>query len=688
MAKCEHRINHERDIDRLLRRLGLYDLKDPSEIDLSLKRITSHEATLLCEVLKSVKSVRVLKLCYNELGDVGCEALASAINLHSSLTTLDLGFNNIGDDGAKSLAKGLHMNDALETLYLSGNNIGKSGMKALSEALKYPHSSQSGLRTLHLTGNRIGPEGSVFLASALKVNKTLSRLYVGGGEIHAQGACEIGSVLSSNLSLRHLHLSANKIGDQGLIGLSQGLQENRKINTLELGFNYLSPVGIEYLKNSLWGYSDLRHLLLDNNNIGCIGAKSIASILPTLSLRALNLSFNGINSPGIQEIMAAVLQCPNLTQLALSGNNVDTDAAQAIGNTVANPNCGLVSLSLEHTGIGQVGQKRIASGFLRNQKLKCKHFIGFNLGIVLVSLGMSQQLCSLTNELALDHIRSSWEVHLALLVPGNGGNFSARNENRANTSAPSHSAMNPQRTSSNPSINAKPLNSSPSTKGAEIKVTQNDRSMIGGASSEEGFNIGAIKPNSSQFPSQQGHHHRRRNSHMKGTSRGGGIGSQAILGHGATFHHTVPLWASEEQTNHLITRQNLLGKLNHIASQPFQQAELWELQQYFFSPPPHPEIYQRQEEEPLWGREKEGRSREAVIPRKRPANHLTCTRIAYLPRLKARIESLRGRDDPKVLTLLRQLKYLRDIDRGKHNDEFNSFHGNGLDIEAILLDLI
>ena len=75
---------------------------------------------------------------------------------HPSLSVLDLGFNNISDEGCASLATlAVSHNPTLSTLYLSGNAVSESGALALANVL----SDGCGLTSLHLTANRIGSTG-------------------------------------------------------------------------------------------------------------------------------------------------------------------------------------------------------------------------------------------------------------------------------------------------------------------------------------------------------------------------------------------------------------------------------------------------------------------------------------------------------------------------------------------------
>ncbi len=46
----------------------------------------------------------------------------------------------------------------------------------------------------------------------------------------------------------------------------------------------------------LVGYRSMKRLLLDNNKLGDAGAKSLAAVLPHMTLETLNVGFNDIGS--------------------------------------------------------------------------------------------------------------------------------------------------------------------------------------------------------------------------------------------------------------------------------------------------------------------------------------------------------------------------------------------------------
>lgn len=627
------------------------------KVDLSQKGITSLEAQLLAPTLRSAAHIEELKLCYNALQDEGAAAVAAALGSHMSLHTLDLGFNAIGDAGALALSRGLMHNRTLHTLYLSGNSIGQEGTRALAQALKHDQ-RYKGLHTLHLTGNKIGTGGVEALAEALQSNVSLEKLYIGGGGVGVAGACALAAALASNSTLQYLYLGANKIGDQGLFSLAQSLQNNRSMVLLELSFNAITAAGVESLANSLWGYMNLRALHLDNNQMGDQGAAHVAAVLPTLQLEHLDLGFNGISTVGITSIMKAlVVGNSTVRSLILSGNKVDAAGAKAIAYTVAQPTCGLRKLSLDHTNLGHVGEKRIAAGILNNRALCLENFTGFRLGVTFVEQGMPSQMSELSNEQALDRVRASWHLFLERQAePGSG---------------PQPQSQLPQE------MPRTFVGVSPRRAGTEAAAAQSgDRSP----------SPASLAPCNSTGASSGRSRPRRvsRSSSIKSPANGppnAASGQTVVLTHAAmgmdmgmggmgmamgTLPPSFDCLPRGEVSSHLSQpgshMQAHIGELQEIKNLPFDAAELWTLHQYYFSPPPTVSASSCSGQSPcdeLSDGAAHHHDRDHYPPSKRQANLRTKTRISYLPRLKAHIEGLKGAaGEYQVLTLLRQLKYM------------------------------
>eukprot|EP00742_Colponemidia_sp_Colp-10_P004943 GILJ01005279.1.p1 GENE.GILJ01005279.1~~GILJ01005279.1.p1 ORF type:complete len:1282 (-),score=228.38 GILJ01005279.1:129-3974(-) len=86
----------------------------------------------LAAALSTNRSLRVLILSHNGLGDNCAKALAPCLSRNQWLRKLDLSSNSIGDDGATHLAMGLAQNVELESLDLSANLLTRKGGDAFA----------------------------------------------------------------------------------------------------------------------------------------------------------------------------------------------------------------------------------------------------------------------------------------------------------------------------------------------------------------------------------------------------------------------------------------------------------------------------------------------------------------------------------------------------------------------------
>jgi Ran GTPase-activating protein (RanGAP) involved in mRNA processing and transport len=223
--------------------------------------ILSHiEATIEC-----------LYLGGNGLGSKGARAIASSGLFHQSgrpsrLNKLDLRYNDIGDFGMEAISNALmnktntekseskNSDDAsaphncqnanvVQFLYLEGNNIGDRGCAALSELLSSkPLTDECGgnlsccrIQEVFLGANRIGPEGAECIASALRVNKTISKIYLEGNSLGAQGAaafCQVLEELNGETGLKHLYVDNNNIGKELSNRLAQAMRSDTVIEEI------------------------------------------------------------------------------------------------------------------------------------------------------------------------------------------------------------------------------------------------------------------------------------------------------------------------------------------------------------------------------------------------------------------------------------------------------------------------
>lgn len=194
-------------------------------LGVALQRITSLEVLRLAG---NVLGPRVAGL------RCGRERLSQPLEKNHSLVQLDLSFCCIGDEGCQELRHALCDNNstytALSILNLHCNQIGPVGCQALAKLLLHPPPPSSSsnnnnsrsppppLKRLDLTRNLVGDQGMVILADALGTNQTLIHLNVNRNGIGNRGTNALMDSFcccrhnTNPSSLRTIHLSKNKIG--------------------------------------------------------------------------------------------------------------------------------------------------------------------------------------------------------------------------------------------------------------------------------------------------------------------------------------------------------------------------------------------------------------------------------------------------------------------------------------------
>ena len=108
-----------------------------TEIDLTYKDLTDHDAAVVAEILKSNTSVTEVKLISNEkIGDEGATALAEALTVNKTVKELFLNACGVGDHGAAAFARALRSNTSLTKISLfSGMRISERAKQLLSDAV-------------------------------------------------------------------------------------------------------------------------------------------------------------------------------------------------------------------------------------------------------------------------------------------------------------------------------------------------------------------------------------------------------------------------------------------------------------------------------------------------------------------------------------------------------------------------
>ena len=275
---------------------------------------------------KAKSNLVCLNTSNNLLEYASVKVLAEELNAgFKSLQVLCLNGNDLGDDGAIILAEGLKFHCSLQELYLSRNKISATGVTAL---MRYA----CPLVTLGLSFNIIGDDGAREVAHKLKC-KSLMKLDLSKCGIGIDGAEALVDSIPSDM-----------IVDLDLSNIDFG----KSINELPVAVNF-EPSTTEHSDSP----RILRLTLSWNKKIGreC-SDDGIAFLSKFKKFKKLNLSDNTINPQGAKVLTDYLLysnNCHTLEDLNLSDNNISTCATDIAIKLLHHDNIKKIDLSHWHS---------------------------------------------------------------------------------------------------------------------------------------------------------------------------------------------------------------------------------------------------------------------------------------------------------------------------------------------------
>ncbi|KAL7851789.1 hypothetical protein SRHO_G00175740 [Serrasalmus rhombeus] len=308
------------------------------------------------------------------------ETVASTLqNPNAHLRELDLGQNNLGDRDLASLYAGLNSpHCTLESLDLSHINLRGRGADLLRAVLLGPHvqphtlkvsacslkddcaeilrsafwSSECRLRELDIGYNKLTPDGvKLVLQGLLSPNCVIQILRLSAVRFTANCCTDLASVLRHSF-LRELILDQSDIGDVGAKRLCSGLlSPHCQLQILGLRDCKLSKKTCFYLTVALSTYSVLRELNLGDNDLQDPGVKLLSTGLkhPNCILQNLGLSGCMITKVGCSSLASALKSNPShLRWLDLSYNHPGESGEKLLSARLKDP-CGKLNmLRLDH----------------------------------------------------------------------------------------------------------------------------------------------------------------------------------------------------------------------------------------------------------------------------------------------------------------------------------------------------
>lgn len=320
-------------------------------------------------------ALRLSDLVVGGYGEAGNPAAARAVAQGRALTgvkELNLGRNPISDDDAEALARSTVLGQ-LSSLKVTWCQLTADGALCLVTS-----PLAAGLEELNLSFNEFGDQ----VASALALSpipRRLRRL-----DLCRCGLTDAGVEALANsphlASVQELDLSANPIGDQALRALaasnyfgalrSLSLRQVRatpsawrdlfrspvvgRLLRLDLYEVPLGPVGAKAVADS--HLSGLRELVMGNNGLGRLGAKTLGNAAWLGGLVRLSVASNKLDDEGLAALLRG-LSRSELARLELIQNDLGNAAARALLDWPGLPD--LVEVGLSGNAIDKELEERI-----------------------------------------------------------------------------------------------------------------------------------------------------------------------------------------------------------------------------------------------------------------------------------------------------------------------------------------
>jgi Ran GTPase-activating protein (RanGAP) involved in mRNA processing and transport len=259
---------------------------------------------------RNVCPVRRLYLTGNKLGPTGIKAIADSILSDELARRQALQQEGDGSevDQSEFCSDRGYSGGGMEELFLGGTCIGSVGCAAISRVLE----QSQYLKTMSLPNCDITDDIFYSLAATIKTNRSklpLESLQLSFNRITCKGMEALSNAIWGSTTLKELLLDNNEIGDAGaqlVATVIPGI--TAPLESLNVGFNKIKSAGMRVLMKAVAGSQSLRSLSVAGNTVDTTSAKFIAYALAhNSSLLSISLDHCSIAQEGRRQIVAGIV---------------------------------------------------------------------------------------------------------------------------------------------------------------------------------------------------------------------------------------------------------------------------------------------------------------------------------------------------------------------------------------------
>ncbi|XP_067835976.1 NACHT, LRR and PYD domains-containing protein 3-like isoform X1 [Heptranchias perlo] len=247
----------------------------------TIKHLDLWHCSIRCEGLQrlgpALHKCQVLRLASNKLGDSGVKLLSAALrNPDCKIQELQLRDNDLTDSCTEDLVSALSTNRSLMVLNLSYNKLGDSGVKLLCVTLRNPDCK---IQELRLCANGLTASCTEDLSSALSTNRSLTGLDLNYNELGDSGVKLLSAALSKpDCKIQELDLDDVGLTDSCTKDLVSALSTNRSLTGLNLGLNSFTDRSVPALRSLILTRRSLERIGLWGNRFSPNGKRHLESL--------------------------------------------------------------------------------------------------------------------------------------------------------------------------------------------------------------------------------------------------------------------------------------------------------------------------------------------------------------------------------------------------------------------------